>query len=81
LNIFDDLQPITLTEEILLKCRFKECGEDFKLEEYTFNLTLKTLCWWSLGFYNSSDFRNVKHLHQLQNLYFALTNEELKIEL
>lgn len=26
-------------------------------------------------------FSHIKHLHQLQNLYFALTGEELKIEL
>jgi len=31
--------------------------------------------------YNHNKRANLKYLHQLQNLYFALTGEELKIEL
>jgi len=80
-TIFDDLQPIPLTEEILLKCGFKEFGEDFKLGEYTFNLTLKTLCWGLQAGCNVINDVDIVNLHQLQNLYFALTGEELDIKL
>jgi hypothetical protein len=32
---------------------------------------------WSIGFKAYSDFPNLKYVHQLQNLYFALTSKEL----
>lgn len=34
----------------------------------------------SIGFKNYSDFSNLEYVHQLQNLYFALTGEELTIK-
>lgn len=74
-------KPIELTEEILLKCgfikdEFDQWGNDSRL-----------------GFFQAEDFegylmiwgdsviRHCEHLHQLQNLYFALTGKELKIKL
>lgn len=82
-------KPIPLTEEILLKCGFKKDVDGglvkndvavFLDKRFKTNLYLQT---------NESSLKftwfgyecNVKHLHQLQNLYFALTNQELKIEL
>ena len=46
--------------------------------EYTFNL-------WNtpngdLTYYAHGDIPHIKHVHQLQNLYFALTGEELTIK-
>ena len=87
-----ELQPIPLTEEILLKCGFVWL-EDFEQEKaliLSLNQRIK------IGYYKGDvkccsiyqdgrcvDFRSNSHpnLHQLQNLIFALTNEELKIEL
>ena len=37
--------------------------------------------YWGFDYNNELDNQNnIKHVHQLQNLYFALTNEELTIK-
>ena len=76
-------QPIPLTGEWLLNFGFnKSCftiSNFFKKDIYlnidnkgkwTFNLAE------GIGVYLT----DIKHVHQLQNLYFALTNEELTIK-
>ena len=76
----DDLEPIPLTAEWLLNFGFKSninkhsgCGYsifgDFKL----WIDNNKTTYWKVKGSVE------LKHVHQLQNLYHALTNEELTI--
>ena len=67
--------PITLTEEWLLKFGYKEKDlEDGKIITVIEN----NKC---IGFIinNLSSMVILKHVHQLQNLYFALTNNELEI--
>lgn len=60
-------KPIQLTEDILVKCGFVKIDNDrFELK--------------SFGIIDIST-KQGKHLHQLQNLYFALTGEELEITL
>ena len=81
-----DLQPIILTEELLLKCGFRK----LKLEGYDvhFKYTHPKLHSSITAIYNA-DFsmklddvaRGIKSLHQLQNLCFALTGQELEITL
>jgi hypothetical protein len=66
--------PIPLTEEWLLKFGFKidkqhEC--DFA------SIGVFTISFRDNFFY---DYTNLKYVHQLQNLYFALTGEELTIK-
>ena len=72
----DNLNPIPLTEELLLKCGFEkhtwgivtyysplfELGADFHLKGVDYNI-------------------QVKFLHQLQNLYFDLGGQELEVKL
>lgn len=70
-------KPIKLTEKILLKCGFeKEILEPI-------HYCIKGMCIWKCNdmFLCDKNGVHIKHLHQLQNLYFALTNEELKINL
>jgi TATA-box binding protein (TBP) (component of TFIID and TFIIIB) len=67
--------PIPITEEILLKCGFEKGKCYFSLEN--FDIDLKG--WF--GFNNMVANANIKYLHQLQNLYFALTGEELEVNL
>ena len=71
------LKPIPLTEEILLKCGY------FKLEHLDTHFVIKGHTIWICNdmFLCEKNGVILKHLHQLQNLYFALTNNELKIEL
>ena len=88
LNI-DDLKPIPLTEDILLKCGFINKGSLYCLmvNDRIIGIGYDG----SFGLYNGehafsvgSSFNNnhrIKHLHQLQNLFFALTGEELNVKL
>jgi hypothetical protein len=84
--------PIPLTPEILEKCGFEKdkvtgdywdmvdeygCSKQnfviFHYEDGTFSVGS------SLGEYSVG--KQFKYLHQLQNLYFALTGEELEVKL
>lgn len=82
-----DLQPITLTEEILLKCGLKRTLYDSSYELNDFSIFLDKRI--RENIYIQCEKRNwnvlnglrIDYLHQLQNLYFALTNEELTVNL
>jgi hypothetical protein len=75
-------EPIPLTEEWLLKFGFKKpahtwCGDVFHLTEwdkYPINWCV------AMNKNNAVIIEKLKYVHQLQNLYFALTGEELKIK-
>jgi hypothetical protein len=82
----NELKPIPLTEEWLLKFGF---GEELK-DEWKI---LVNGCWSFFICYYENQYnhwvgcgaeychgKEIKYVHQLQNLYFALTNEELKIK-
>lgn len=74
-----DLEPIELTEEILLKCGFlkhKDIGYRCLFKDFKFDLDDFTIC-----FIDSWLDIEIKHLHQLQNIYYALCNEELNVQL
>ena len=75
--------PILLTEEWLLKFGFEKQMAWTYCIELKGNLKLVYYLGekgWSIGNKNYSDFSNLQYVHQLQNLYFALTNEELTIK-
>ena len=79
----DDIKPIPLTEEILLKCGFKKYSDAFYYDNWcilplVISLRDKRTV---LGDRDEIEINNIKYLHQLQNLYFALTQEELEIDL
>lgn len=68
--------PIPLTEEWLEKLGFEKVDNAwinsialyFDSEEYAYNAS----------YFEYDNLIVIKHVHQLQNLYFALTREELK---
>lgn len=74
---YKDLKPISLSEEWLLKFGFKKAPAE-KYRKFSF-----VIDWW----YDSGKFMygwiggnvELKYVHQLQNLYLALTNEELSL--
>lgn len=72
------VEPIPLTEEILIKAGFKE-----EYDGWVFGKTIfitKDDDGWHVG--NFGFFINsIQYLHDLQNLIFALTGEEIKIDL
>lgn len=79
-------KPIKLTEDILLKCGFEK--KDSNYFEYPYgtqsryimtglNFGTTELCSGSI----STALFETKYLHQLQNLYFTLTQTELKVDI
>jgi hypothetical protein len=85
-------ERIPLTEDILLKCGFSEC--ESKIIDNPDMLSIQISNNETLDFEDNEFFlagisshrvvslwNCTKHLHQLQNLYFALTGEELTINL
>ena len=81
----EEIHPIPLTEEILLSCGFEKRGVIFRINNgssHQFDVNYSPSR--DIFYYDSSKYSiytevEIKHLHQLQNLYFALTGEELKL--
>ena len=73
-------KPIPLTEEWLLKFGF-EVDENLWFTINLIGYSIERDDDISWDFLKSEDFIvNIKYVHQLQNLYFALVGEELKIK-
>ena len=82
----EDYEPIPITEEWVLKFGFykelRDSGEaGFFMSKNDCNVIIKDfgdgfLFIWELSFMG----KPIKYVHQLQNLYFALTSEELEIK-
>lgn len=86
-NSGDRLKPIVLSPEILEKAGFEK-EEEHNKKVYSYGeYWIEIAQWnpikvsvWKYGAMNYPCFlTQVSFLHQLQNLYFALTGEELKI--
>lgn len=85
----EKIKPIPLTEDILLKCGFvqiaylKNIDENFFLTTDAMGFRLQVEKNHEDGYYicESLSLNHIKYLHQLQNLYFALTGTELEINL
>ena len=78
-----DLEPIELTEEILLKCGFEKKDHLFKL--YLLNsisIGYNSECnLWYFDIYMNTSRVELQCLHELQNIYNSITSKELEIEL
>ena len=73
---------IPLTEEILLKCGYVKNGGWYDSVELKLDIFKDYKFFYIEDVEDHTEIRKpIKHLHQLQNLYFALTGTELKIEL
>ena len=77
------IEPIPLTEDVLLKYGFENLSEDWyeiNLFDGTRKLSINLNEGWAIGdedYIREVVFNGTMHLHQLQNLYFALTGKEL----
>lgn len=76
------ITPIPITDELLLKCGFEQCGYLFKtlfIEMY------EVTNGWHLHIDNerfeTALSITTKYVHQLQNAYYLATDKELEIEL
>lgn len=82
-----EIHPIELTEELLFKCGFvaKSVHSNFVLGELELESCYRNIetnersCFYFGG--NIPDFMKIRieYLHQLQNLIYALTGEELNV--
>jgi hypothetical protein len=79
-----DVSPIPLTPEILEKAGFVKGlssaihrRQDYQMERFG----IICICNSENQFFVNGRLVVLKYVHQLQNLYFALTGEELNIEL
>ena len=79
--------PIPLTKEWLLKFGFESREESTNFNYFGFGENPVTHDWMLClkhfkdenRFFFLNGFHTIKYVHQLQNLYFALTNEELTL--
>lgn len=81
INIYDDAKPIPLTKEWLIDFGFEynEEYEYFKYMNYAVSTNDLGYCFLYLLMSDEeyTALLEFKHVHQLQNLYFALTGKEL----
>lgn len=77
-----EIEPIPITDELLLKNGFKQCGYIFKalfIEMY------EVANGWHLHIDNerfeTAIALTIKHLHQLQNTYYFVTGKELEMKI
>jgi hypothetical protein len=79
-------EPIPLTPELLEKCGFEEeYKSEFTIKHTNTKMPQFGYDWnktfgWRVRYYGEH-FNHVKYLHQLQNLFYSLTGQELQIEL
>lgn len=79
-----DFDPIPLTEEWLLKFGFEfHVNANCENFYYTKDAFICIRCdedfeWFR--YYNGDFYSEIEYVHQLQNLYFALTGEELTLK-
>ena len=71
--------PIPLTEEWLVKFGFEEKGSFYRIKGSRF-VEIISHCEGLDVCSQSILLSHIKHVHQLQNLYYALTNEHLTIK-
>jgi hypothetical protein len=85
---YTDLVPVQLTTDILEKCGFEKCdnGNQLKVfEGYVFiNSLFSSITGLPLTLEidgNRMPLKDIRHIHQLQNLCFAVTGQELQVNL
>lgn len=79
-----DFKPMPLTEEWLLKFGFKSYdtpfGKLFEFQSGRYTWIIDNKGNLHLDYSEYENIANVQYVHQLQNLYFALTGEELTLK-
>jgi hypothetical protein len=73
---YEDIEPIPLNEEWLIKLGFENNGQQlFDLNDFTIKFKkAQNLC---VVYYRNVWIVDLKYVHRLQNLYFALLGTEL----
>jgi len=74
----ENYKPIPLTEDILLECGFEFDGLFYSKGKFVLGNIDN---YYFLCIDRSTPFKHFQYIHQLQNLYFALTGNELTVTL
>lgn len=74
--IYPYVMAIEITPEILEKCGFKKITQKVFGEMRT-SFIKNGFVYISVIMWNAHPLENIKYLHQLQNIYYLLTNQEL----
>ena len=74
-----DYQPIEITEDWLCKLGFNKTGGTYEFIDGLVELVFHKGEVFEVIEGQWKSFKHIKHLHQLQNLYFALTGRELTV--
>ena len=74
-NYEHEYHPIQLTEEWLMKFGFKLYGESYWKGNFKYN-SIQCFEYFGIPIHDSL----IRYVHQLQNLHFTLTGEELTIK-
>lgn len=88
-RLYEDLEPLPITDEILLEMGFEEDDSNFWFDMETHHLELRLSSDYYYPIYvqdaemSHEDeqrvcLNRVKFIHELQNLFFVLTGKELK---
>jgi len=78
-NLFELIEPIPLTEEWMLK--FSDAKKfELKWNLHQYITVVKRYDKYFLHFSDKGYLLDVKYVHQLQNICFALTGEELQVK-
>lgn len=77
---YENIKPIPLTEEILLKCGAVEQSYHWDFMGYFWKFEAGSLIFHDENYYGSH-LPGCDFLHELQNLYFIIEGEELDISL
>ncbi len=80
LTDIDEIEPIHLTEEWLLKFGFKANNNSIFTTYHKGGTSILIGIEDVLKFKFEDYITVVKHIHELQNIYFTLTNEELTLK-
>jgi hypothetical protein len=76
------VEPIPLTEEWLVRFGFKDNNYTFDLmanrKKLSFGWYARVVSSGVRRGFSMGKYKHIKHVHQLQNLYFALTGKELE---
>lgn len=83
--MLENIKGIPITEDVFWQCNLGYTSTDERFNFTGVNSVEYVIeqqdDWWFIGINNTSSIQffawNIYHLHQLQNLYFALTGKEL----
>ena len=85
----DEVEKIEITEDVLLKCGFELIYDGYYIKElyliqdirFDFLINKQNFELSGLTYKGDTYYHNVRYLHELQNLYYAITKQELEVNL